>query len=770
MIRAQPWTGAFFTTFSLSLAYFEAVILDALTRQSVRQNLILADVVGVRAALSEYGARHAGRSYQIEPIAVEGGCFHPKLMALTSLDDAHLVIGSGNVTVGGWGGNLECSEHLHPSFAADAFDDTADFLEKLATTNIARHAANEACARLATDLRRLSGPTVRAGNIRVVASLGRSILDQLAEFADDLGGAQRLAIASPFFDNGQAIESLCIRLGLDRVSIHAHGTGVVASAMATSWPTDVANIQVGAIIIEPLAEDPRPLHAKVFEVLCRRGRVLMSGSANATMAALMQGRNIELSVVRIQREPVVGWHLAPSSSLEPSSAPAVDNAADDQAGILRAELRGDKLNGEILTPFPVGGATVWQLTGSGPREIATTLISGGGRFLVMAKEMELEGWEAKRLVIRVRSSQGDHTAEGFVFFPDIAEIARRAGAGASHLLAVMAGTETPADVAAVMTWFYEHPEHLRMRFGGGCPTVPDAEAYVTDLLNPLPQMDAASHAHHDASAGWRRFMSQVFASFRASRGPVAAGSDDGAEDDDEPSIREPQPQIEEALAAFDHLFDLLLGAEGARRDLGLALQISQYVCDRLLPPEPVIEGYLNRLLAGLSSTDVPADDRMHLAAAILVSAARQLIMRDRSATLRTARRRLLRLGVDIGNEMPDMTAARGFVHILTPDFDFVALLNEIRGIWTFQEEVRLYRHAGPGPLKATDFPALATLPEWPELAIPATRARIQFLSYYSDACPRHHINLPTGQAGQLKGKGVARATNCCNAILMCEEL
>ena len=30
LIRAQPWTNALFTTFSLSLAYFEAVILDAL--------------------------------------------------------------------------------------------------------------------------------------------------------------------------------------------------------------------------------------------------------------------------------------------------------------------------------------------------------------------------------------------------------------------------------------------------------------------------------------------------------------------------------------------------------------------------------------------------------------------------------------------------------------------------------------------------------------------------------------------------------------------
>ncbi len=766
-----------FTTFSLSLAYFEAVILDALTRQSVQQNLILADVVGIRAALSEYGARHAGRSYQIEPVAVDGGCFHPKLMALNSLDDAHLVIGSGNLTVGGWGGNFECSEHLHPSFAADAFDDTADFLEQLATTNIARHAAGEALAKLATDLRRLSGTAARTGTIRVVSSLGRSILDQLAGFADDLGGAERLAVASPFFDNGQAIERLCTRLGLDRVSIHAHGTGVVASAMGANWPTDIANIQVSAVTIGPLV-DQRHLHAKVFEVLCRRGRILMSGSANATAAAITHGRNVELSVVRIQREPVIGWHLVPSSPLEASYTPADDDANNNQAGILRAEMRGDELKGEILTSFPVGEATVWQLTGSGPREIATTSISEGGSFSVMSKGMELEGWEAKRLVIRVRSMEGHHTAEGFVFFPDIAEITRRAGAIASRLLAILAGTETPGDVAAVMTWFYEHPEHLRIRFGGGGGSElsdrPDAEAYVKDLLNPLPHIDAGSQAHYDASTGWRRFMSQVFASFRASRGAIASGAESGdvTEDDGELLTEEPQPRIEEALAAFDHLFDLLLGAEGARRDLGLALQISQYVCDRLLPPQSVVESYLRRLLAALSSTAVPVEDRMHLAAAILVSTARQSVIHDRSAILRGARRSLLRLGVDIGNEMLDMTAVRGFIQILTPEFDFKALFNEIRGVRTFQEEVGLYRHAGSGPLHAADFPALATLPEWSQLAeaTPATRGRIQFLSKYTDACPRDHIKLPTGEAGRLKSKGVARAANCCNAILMCEEI
>lgn len=54
----------------------------------------------------------------------------------------------------------------------------------------------------------------------------------------------------------------------------------------------------------------RRLHAKAFEVLCSKGRLLVSGSANATSAAL-SGRNVEACVARIQRDVAVGWLWIP---------------------------------------------------------------------------------------------------------------------------------------------------------------------------------------------------------------------------------------------------------------------------------------------------------------------------------------------------------------------------------------------------------------------------------------------------------------------------
>ena len=51
-------------------------------------------------------------------------------------------------------------------------------------------------------------------------------------------------------------------------------------------------------------------------------------------------------------------------------------------------------------------------------------------------------------------------AEGFVSVASFADITRRAGVIGRRLFAVLAGTETPEDVAAIMSWFYEDPQRL----------------------------------------------------------------------------------------------------------------------------------------------------------------------------------------------------------------------------------------------------------------------------------------------------------------------
>jgi hypothetical protein len=59
LVSAHRWERVTFTTYALSLSFFEAVVLDALIRGGARQALILADVQGVSARASANRARSA---------------------------------------------------------------------------------------------------------------------------------------------------------------------------------------------------------------------------------------------------------------------------------------------------------------------------------------------------------------------------------------------------------------------------------------------------------------------------------------------------------------------------------------------------------------------------------------------------------------------------------------------------------------------------------------------------------------------------------------
>src|SRR5450755_2066349 len=201
LVSAHRWERVTFTTYALSLSFFEAVVLDALIRGGARQALILADVQGVRASLSEQGAQRVGKDYNVEPVAVSSGrAFHPKISVFSDKDESHVLVGSGNLTFNGWGGNVEVLEHLHPSFAADAIADTAEFFELLPVTERVRFGAEDECAAIAADLRRSVRGKPANGNIRLLHNLDKSISAQLLQMFDDLGVATRLIAAAPFWD------------------------------------------------------------------------------------------------------------------------------------------------------------------------------------------------------------------------------------------------------------------------------------------------------------------------------------------------------------------------------------------------------------------------------------------------------------------------------------------------------------------------------------------------------------------------------------------
>jgi hypothetical protein len=785
LVSAYPWRRAVFTTYSLSLSFFEAVILDALVRGGGREALILADVQGIRASLSEQGAHRVGKDYEVEPVSVTGGVFHPKLSVLSAGEECHVLVGSGNLTFGGWGGNCEVLEHLHPSFAADAIEDTATLFDLMPVTERIRYGAADQCAVIAVELRKSIQGKSRSGNIRLFHSLDMSITDQVSQTVADLGGAVRIVAAAPFWDDGRAIDRLCKAIGVDHIFVHAHPHDCVEGFAGSNWPTGCKN-KVHAIQLELMdAQGPRRLHAKVFEILCRRGRVVLSGSPNGTAAALDRERNVEACVVRIERAPSIGWKLRPSDP--PELRAALDDQADDDeeiVGVLRAVLDADEVVGEVLVPKMSGTVSVFRVTTLGLDPLGEANLSGERTFRINAPALEEQSWGEGRLVIRVEDSKGRH-AEGFVSVASFGDITRRAGAIGRRLFAVLAGTETPEDVAAIMSWFYEDPQRLgdavpKIRGGGLADQNASVDETAVVAVSDLVCGDAngvhLTKLHETAaSRNWTRFMSHVFTAFRETRGPFAKANTGGkGEEEEEEETAEPaadadtDPAIERSLSVFDQLFDLLLSDEGASRNAMIAFDLTQYVCERLRPEVARVKTWLDRLIRALLKTGAPPDRRDDLSAAILL----MLSNWQEPNGYRWARDCLIRTNTDFAGPVPSIKGVQGFRAILAQNAALEELWTKLNAVRTYPEQLRAYLIAMKNNQPSLEYADLAkvAIEEWPvlenALTSEASRRRILELKQWQESCPRCQISLPTGEVYKLESVRIATAKNCCNRVVV----
>jgi hypothetical protein len=782
-----------FTTYALSLSFFEAVILDALIRGGGREALILADVDGVRASLSEQGAQRVGKDYEVEPVSVSSGIFHPKISVLSAKDECHLLVGSGNLTFGGWGGNFEVLEHLHPGFAAHAIEDAARFFEQLSGTGRVRHGARAHCEAVATDLRASTDGKPRSGDIRFFHNLDKSIAEQIVQVVDELGGATRMLMAAPFWDEqGAAINRLCKELSLDEVFIHAHASGTVEGKAGSNWPFGCRS-KVHPVRLKVMDDkDERRLHSKAFEIMCKRGRILVSGSANGTAAALEANSNVEACVVRIQRDRSIGWKYIPSEPPEPQAALEDEDEEEEQRrGILRAVLDADEVHGDVLTPAMSGVVSIFQMSSLGPELLAETTLSADGRFQVSAPALEEKSWTAGRLVIRVEDKRG-RQAEGFVSVASYAEVTQRTGIVGRRLMALLTGTETPADVAAIMSWFYEDPTRLTeiapQEMGGGSKETDASEEtspeiVVADLSDAaVAAAPAATAGHKGTKGGWSRFMDHIFAAFREKRGPFGKagaggkGDDDRDDDDldgdddrgDDRRDDEEDPAIDKSLAAFERLFDRLLKPDAESRQTVIAFDLAQYICERLQPDAAQATRWLEKLVPALLKAGVPEERRGDVAAAILSF----LCTSSTPMRLRWARACLLRLDIDLSASAPPADSVQGFASVLPQHKTFSELWAQLQTIRTYPEQVRSYLVAlnnGASSGEYGDLPQAAE-EEWPvlkrALTSKDTLQKVILLDRFVDACPRCYIGLPTGEVGKLKSVGIATTKNCCRHVLI----
>ncbi|WP_417594594.1 hypothetical protein [Parasphingorhabdus sp.] len=778
LIDAAPWRRVVFTTYALSLSFVEAIILEKLVRGGGQGALILADPEGIRAGLSEQGARRAGRDYELEPVKCTTGVFHPKLGLFFNGNDAHMLVGSGNLTFGGWGMNLEAVEHLHPSFAAEVFDDAADMFELLAIADQIRCGVSDRFEEIAKDLRLAAVGSPRNGEFRLLHSIGGPIGQQLVDLANDLGGAKRINVVSPYFDkNGGAVARLAENFGCDDISLHVHPSSPVRGIMGINWPQGTNAKSV--CIDEPFGDDTRLLHAKCFEIICRRGRLLMTGSANATRAALEVG-NVEASLVRIQRGTSVGWVTRPCDP--PAQLPQVEVDDDketlERVGVLRAALERDRIHGLVLEPKISGVAKLQVVLSAGLIDLGSTDVDANGNFEAPAPDIEMQSWSGGRMVVRIE--QGKLAAEGFVSVASVAEIIRRAGAMAPRLLAMLSGTETPEDVAAILSWFKDDPERILQSASTSGSASKDREKEpIWVPVEALTTAGSATQTGNDRGGhgepAWQRALWLVKSAFSEKRGPWKSGTDedDHAEvEDDRESAEDRQKRLrkeEQAKANAMHAFEGLLEDMLAKRHNGqhaaAAFALAHYLADRIRPTPDQVQSWLARIFNSIKKFD-PAEYGDIAAASLLAKATDG----QARAAVR-ARRFLIRCGIDPAELTLDLENILSFMEILEPNWDGQTFLNQVCAASTPAEQVAAYLKAADENGPRSGYEELESGPYGHKLLKAlddhAVRIRICVIEELVQACPQCFLVMPTASQQELRLTGI---TIHRGHLILCKEL
>lgn len=311
--KGDDFRGAIFLTYSLNLNFFEQLIMPKLSMGGCSHVLVLSDAFGYDEALQQGGRTLAGvgTRYVCSPLVSPGpGVQHAKLILLVGPRQGRLLLGSGNLTVPGYGRNLELfnrhdlrvdGDTPSPGETAYPFASAWQLL-RLLRENAGLSAAAQDQLDAMEELAPWLGATRdRSPEVALWHSFDQSIYGRLRA----LGSVRELQIIAPFW-RLDVIQALVqhfrprrLVVGVDAVVPNLDGATLAARCAAWGCTLELRAISGH--------ESHRGLHAKAIIGIGDTGAWCVTGSANCTPPALLHawrnGGNLELASWQSSPDP-----------------------------------------------------------------------------------------------------------------------------------------------------------------------------------------------------------------------------------------------------------------------------------------------------------------------------------------------------------------------------------------------------------------------------------------------------------------------------------
>lgn len=351
LIAAVKPRSAFFTTYTISIAFIEGVLLPTLRHAGCRDVGILVDANEAANSLEEVQSNAVGRKYRLAPLlAPNGGFFHPKVAYLCCPDFDVLAIGSGNLTLPGQSNQLECldvvSSDMNPGVFRDFAIMTGDLANKISTASKQATELLRLLESLAKTAAETSTGTMASFPVEplLIHTVNTPALQQLVEICRTQGfQATDVTVLSPFHaPDGAPILQLKSELGATALHVGLDRATLIA-------PFDRKRLKTGKeldFVVPQLESDQRHLHAKVFELWDATSSLAMTGSINASAQSFNSTKNVEVSLARLLPKNTLRWEKATPLKFEPKAFVPTERAPE--FAFLEAVLGTDgKIVGQI---------------------------------------------------------------------------------------------------------------------------------------------------------------------------------------------------------------------------------------------------------------------------------------------------------------------------------------------------------------------------------------------------------------------------------------
>jgi HKD family nuclease len=288
------------TTYTLSLAFFESVVMPQIKREQLKRCLILCDQVGMEMSMSEAPAlRYAARDYMVAT-APARGTFHAKVWLLLSKQELVLLVGSGNLTQPGFIDNAELFDAVHlreNESGRGIASQVTNFLRNLAGlwsgVTDQKLLAIETLRQMAESVDAL---LLRLGDGEPEAARFLSSFD--GQFPRQLATLRPHSayVAAPYFGNSTSgLAALQQELGVTRMRVFpaVHSDGKLDVPIEKI--RDIPGARVHSLALA--SRHNRFAHLKLYGFETASDAWLFTGSVNCTTTALL-GPNVEAGLLR----------------------------------------------------------------------------------------------------------------------------------------------------------------------------------------------------------------------------------------------------------------------------------------------------------------------------------------------------------------------------------------------------------------------------------------------------------------------------------------